>query len=500
MSQPHGEQAGAAPPRDRVPINAALLSSSQLARTIIGFVFFLFLARRLGPGDYGKYMFAFALSEIFSILGDMGLHEYAIREFSRNQEQLRKRLAGILGLKTTLSCTSAVVMIAILPLMGKDLPTSLAVAAFAFAQIGYSWFYASTIAFSVRQDLHIQAFLWLLEKVLFAAAGVAVLLAGKSFLAVALSNTLVQFGGGILAVWIAWKKYGPFRSALDLGRWKGYLKAALPFGLIVAFYLVYFRVDSVMISFFRGDDEVGLYGAAYNLISAMMFLPSGLVAAMFPRLASRYHRPDENLDPPFQKAGRWLIAMSLPLAVGASLIPTELIQAFLGETYLPAATSLAVLAWTLPVWFVTFLQGNLLTIIERQKAVATVGAVNMITNLGLNLIVIPRYGFTGAAVTTLLTELVGLTQMFYLLRRNISLSHTTLLVIKVALLAGAMGVLVWLLRGRMHPAGIIAAAGVFYAAEVVIFRIIPLGELKSLMSGRVAPAEPVDTQSPSSSP
>lgn len=488
------------PGKSRVPINAALLSSSQLLRTAIGFVFFLFLARRLGPGNYGKYMFAFALSEIFSILGDIGLHEYTIREFSRNKELLRERLAGILGLKTALSCTSALVMIVIVPLLGKDFATSMAVAAFAVAQIGYSWFYASTIAYSVRQDLHIQAFLWLLEKALFAMAGVAVLLAGRNFLAVALSNTLVQFGGGVLGVWIAWRKYGPFRMALDLNRWRSYLKAALPFGLIVAFYLVYFRVDSVMISFFRGDDEVGLYSAAYNLISAMMFLPAGLVAALFPRLAGQYHHPGENLDQPFQRAGRWLLALSLPLAVGTSLISTELTQLLLGEKYLPAATALAVLAWTLPVWFITFLQGNLLTIIERQKAVATVGAVNMITNLGLNLIVIPRYGFTGAAVTTLLTEAVGLAQMFWLLRRNISLPRTALLIMKVAVLAGAMGVLVWLLRGRINTAGIIVAAGAFYAAEVIIFRIVPLGELKPLLSRRSAPTEPIDVQSPSSNP
>lgn len=488
------------PGKSRVPLNAVLLSSSQFARTAIGFFFFLFLARRLGPNDYGKYMFAFALSEIFSILGDVGLHEYTIREFSRRPELLKERLAGILGLKTVLSCTSAVVMIAIVPLMGKDLETSLAVGAFALAQIGYSWFYASTIAYAVKQDLHIQAFLWLLEKALFAAAGVAVLLAGRSFLAVALSNTFVQFGGGALGVWIAWRKYGPFRMAFDREKWGRYLKAALPFGLIVGFYLVYFRVDSVMISFFRGDEEVGLYGAAYNLISAMMFLPSGLVAALFPRLAGTFKSPEDNLDSPFQRAARWLLALSLPLAVGISLIPEELTRTLLGDTYLPAATALAVLAWTLPVWFITFLQGNLLTIIERQKAVATVGAVNMVVNLGLNLIVIPRYGFTGAAVTTLLTELVGLKLMFILLRRNISLTRTTLLVVKVALLAGVMGVLVWVLRDRAPLAAVIGAAVVLYAGEVVVFRVVPLGELAGLLRRRTVVSEAVDVQPPTSNP
>ncbi len=483
--------------RSRVPENAVLLSSSQFVRTAVGFLFFLFLARRLGPDEYGRYMFAFALSEIFSIAGDVGLHEYSIREIARRPEELSRRLVGILVLKTLLSSCSAVIMVAIVPLMGKDSSTSMAVAAFAIAQIGYSWFYASTITFSVRQDLHIQAFLWLLEKLLYAGTGAAVLLAGYNFVAVAFSNTFVQFAGGILGVLIAWRKYGPYVMRLDRQKWLPYLKAALPFGLIVAFYLVYFRVDSVMISFFRGDAEVGQYNAAYTLVSALLFLPSGLVAALFPKLAGDYRSPTDNVDAPFQKAGRYLLVMSLPMAVGGWLLSGQLMGFLFGAKYLPAANALAVLAWTLPVWFITFLQGNILTIIERQKAVAAVGLVNMIFNVLINLVIIPRYGFTGAAATTLVTEVLGILQMFYLLRRNISLAGTALMGLRIALLSAAMGLLVWLLRDRLQVMVTVAVAAAAYGGAVLALRIIPLSELAAILRRRPQPGEdeigPVET-------
>ncbi len=473
----------------RVPLNAALLSSAKFIRTVIGFLFFLFLARRLGPDTFGKYMFAFALSEIFSIVGDIGLHEYCIRELARRPQQLRERLGGILALKTVLSSISALVMIAITPLMGKDASTSMAVAAFALAQIGYSWFYASTIAYSVKQDLHIQAFIWLLQKALFAGAGVTVLLAGRSFVAVAFSNTLVQFFIGALAILIAWKKYGHFVLALDRKRWLGYLKSALPFGLIVAFYLVYFRIDSVMVSFFRGDVEVGQYGAAYNLVSALMFLPSGLVAAMFPKLAGEYRSPDDYVDAPFQRAARWLLAVSLPMAVGGWLLAAPLVTLLLGPTYRPATTALAVLVWTLPVWFITFLQGNMLTIIERQRAVAWVGLVNMLLNIGMNLVIIPVYGFTGAAVTTLLTEIAGLVQMFYLLKKNISLAGTAMTALKVAVLTTAMALLILLIRDRIHVLAVVAVAAAAYGAAALALGVIPLSEISGLLSRGPKPGE-----------
>ncbi|MHB0915273.1 MAG: flippase [Thermoleophilia bacterium] len=478
----------------RVPRNAILLSSSQFIRAAIGFLFFLFLAQRLGPADFGKYMFAFALAEIFSILGDVGLHEYSIREIARKPESLQRRLPGILALKTVLSSTSALLMIAIVPFLGKDRATSLAVVAFALAQVGYSWFYASTVAFSVRQDLHLQAFLWLLEKALFAGAGVAVLLANRGLVAVALSNTFVQFGGGMLAVWIAWRRYGPFTKKLRTDQWQPWLKASLPFGLIVAFYLVYFRIDSVMISFFRDDIEVGQYNAAYNMISAMMFIPAGLIAALLPKLAGMYRSPGDDIDAPFQKTGRWLLAISLPLAVGGWQFKRQLIEPLLGDEYLPAAAALAILAWALPVWFITFLQGNLLTIIERQKAVAVVGLVNMLANILLNLLVIPRYGFTGAAATTLATELIGMLQMFYLLRRNISLWRTVKTALAVALASAALGAAVFLLRDRIHVAAVIAITGAGYAAAIIALRIIPLAEIKGILRSKpgTAAVQPPD--------
>lgn len=472
----------------RVPLNALLLSSSQFIRATIGFLFFLFLAQRLGPADFGKYMFAFALAEIFSIFGDVGLHEYSIREIARKPESLAQRLPGILALKTVLSSSSALLMVAIVPFLGKDRATSLAVVAFALAQIGYSWFYASTVAFSVRQDLHIQAFLWLLEKALFAGAGIAVLMTDRGLVAVALSNTFVQFGGGIIAVWIVWRRYGPFTARLRTDQWRPWLKAALPFGLIVAFYLVYFRIDSVMISFFRDDVEVGQYNAAYNMISAMMFIPAGLVAALFPKLAGMYRSPEDDIDAPFQKTGRWLLAISLPLAVGGWLLSKELIEPLLGNEYLPAASALAILAWALPVWFITFLQGNLLTIIERQKAVAVVGLLNMVANILLNLAVIPRYGFTGAAATTLATELIGMLQMFYLLRRNISLARAAKTALKIALVSAGLGAAVYLLRGRVHIAAVIAITGTGYAAAIIILRIIPLAEIRGVFGSEPGPA------------
>jgi O-antigen/teichoic acid export membrane protein len=188
------------------------------------------------------------------------------------------------------------------------------------------------------------------------------------------------------------------------------------------------------------------------------------------------------------------------MAVGGFLLSNQLILALLGTEYLPAADALAVLAWTLPIWFITFLQGNLLTIIERQKAVAAVGFVNMTANVVLNLLVIPRYGFTGAAVTTLITEVIGMSQMFYLLRNNISLKNTVMTVIRVALLSSVMGVAIYLLRDHIHVFATIAITATGYMAAAVLMKILPLEEIRSILVRRTEMADAGGIQPPASGP
>ena len=194
--------------------------------------------------------------------------------------------------------------------------------AFALAQIGYSWFYASTIAFSVRQDLHIQAFLWLMEKVLFAAAGVAVhRWQAGGFVAVAFSNTFVQFFGGaprgldrlaqIRAVHVQARR-GPLGGLPQVGPSLRADRRLLP-GLFP-----HRQRHDLVLPRRRGGRPVrrrlqsGL-GAAVPACR-----PGG--ARMFPGWPERTARPDDNLDGPFQRAARWLLAMSLPMAVGVWLL------------------------------------------------------------------------------------------------------------------------------------------------------------------------------------
>ncbi|MBE3068506.1 MAG: polysaccharide biosynthesis C-terminal domain-containing protein, partial [Chloroflexi bacterium] len=148
--------------------------------------------------------------------------------------------------------------------------------------------------------------------------------------------------------------------------------------------------------------------------------------------------------------------------------------------------------------FITFLQVNILTVVERQKAVAAVGFGNMIVNLGLNLLIIPRYGFNGAALTTLLTELVGLSAMFWLLRRNISLIHTALVALRIGGLAAGMGVMVWLLKDLIPLPAVIALAAVSYGGAVVATGMIPASELVGILKNRANSPEAIDTQQPTS--
>ncbi len=135
--------------------------------------------------------------------------------------------------------------------------------------------------------------------------------------------------------------------------------------------------------------------------------------------------------------------------------------------------------------FATLLIGNSLGAIGYQKRVAVVSGINVVFNVVLNLLLIPRYGAMAAAAITLGTETLGLVQYAFITRGKLKLAFLPqLLKMMVCCLAGAAGFI--LLEGPLGPW---PAAGVFavvYTALVFLFRLISVSVVKDMLLSRSA--------------
>ena len=163
----------------------------------------------------------------------------------------------------------------------------------------------------------------------------------------------------------------------------------------------YSRLDLIILSFFRGDAEVGWYSAAYRIIDFAAFLPAALAGAALPALSALSSTGDR-LPTADSIFGR-LIEITIPGAFLGMLLAPQLVSIF-GSDFAPAAPALVILLGAGIFLFVHHVAGTMLIALGRERELTRIVAWATALNLALNLATVPFWGYLGAALATVVTE------------------------------------------------------------------------------------------------
>jgi len=176
-------------------------------------------------------------------------------------------------------------------------------------------------------------------------------------------------------------------------------------------------------------------------------LAASLGGPLFPRFSSLAAGRREEARRLLEDAWRPLLALGLPLSLGATLLAGGLTQTLFGEEFVESAGLLRLLIWgTLPLLWVN-VASHALIAFDRVWSLVAVYATSALVNIVGNLVLIPRYGSRGAALATLLCEWLNLALVIGLLRATFGVSFSPTGLWRYALAAGGMGLAVWFLRG-----------------------------------------------------
>ena len=108
-------------------------------------------------------------------------------------------------------------------------------------------------------------------------------------------------------------RYISYRPIIDFPQWKALLILSVPLGVVQIINMVYFKVDSILLSVLRTPAEVGYYGVAYKVIEVVMAVPSFFMLALLPNLAKA---DNDGLRSLTQKALDVMLVMAIPIFVG----------------------------------------------------------------------------------------------------------------------------------------------------------------------------------------
>jgi len=393
----------------RISRNTAYLAAAEMVSKVLQFVVMIYAARLLSQEDFGKFSFALSLSFIAMILADWGLNQLLVRTVARDKGGLEKYVANSIFLKIIFSALSGAFIVIVLNLFRYPQTTKgIVYIIWLFAILGTFTELLYSI-FRAFERMEFDSLLKITRMAVLAAASITILVLGKGIVAFSVSFVAVEAGVVLMGSLIVWRVFSRGRlsfSLLDVAYMKSMLREALPFGLAILFGSLYFYISGFMLSVMEGDVAVALFSSAYNIALAVLFVPMVYTNAIYPVL-SRYHASSrEKLALLYGRSLKYLYIIGLPVSVGLYALSDGIVAFLYGAEYAAASLVLKIIAWYLFLKFVNFHLGITLSAIDRQKQRMIGQGITAGVNVLLNLILIPLYGIAGAAISTLVTEVV----------------------------------------------------------------------------------------------
>ena len=464
--------------------------AGQLTIKVLSVLFSILVVRRLGDVGYGKYSFILAYVAIFAIFSQMGLGPYTVREIAKDRSQTRFLFWNTITLRLILSVITIILTTVSAHLLGYS--PSIVIGVF-IASLGLLLQAVQRPFNGImvgNERLDYQATVQVAKQLVFVVLGAVLLFQGGRYLGLLIASLGGVAVMTILSATIILRRYDVGFAAIQPRRWARLLRASIPFGVVGLATMTSYKIDTVFLSFFHGDAVVGWYAAPYNLIMMLMIISHSINQSLYPSLTRRYTEDAGTIDRVFGRVVKYLLIISLPIAVGATILARPIVSALYGEAFSRSALALQVLVWVLPAMFLTDLFGHTAMAMDNERGVARVNAVSGVFNVALNLLLIPSYGLVGAAVTTVLTELVEIAQYCFLLRPEMTSVSVKDTLGRPLAASAIMSALVWITRGGNLLVTILAAMTV-YGVCLLLTRAVDHAETRFVgdLLLRRAPAE-----------
>jgi len=391
--------------KSRIIKNTFALFLGKGIVNLLSFFLMVVIARTLGDVGVGQYSFVFAFGSLIFLLGNPGLEYLIVKEVPANKGLLRTYAGNIISLKLILSVLAISLTIVLSWFVNKPqlVIQCLWVVCIIYGLNVVGSTFSSILHANERMDLTSLADA--VERIIALGLGLIVLYQTRSVLYLVLALLVSRVGSEILYFFFSNRYFRPVLRG-DWLIWKRLLIKSAPFSLSIFFLYIYYRIDTVMLSLMVGDQATGWYNAAYRLIDVVNYIPFVIVTAIFPSMA-RFSKKDTGLlGELLNRSLRYLIILAAPIGLGTYLLAPRIIQFVYGEGFSSAASALKILIWAEALVFVNYLGGQLLNVIDKQNVYTKIIGITAGLNIFLNTFLIPKYGYIGASIATLLCELL----------------------------------------------------------------------------------------------
>jgi len=391
-------------------VNTVIQSTGKVISIILGFSAVFLLTRYLGVEGYGEFTLVFSYLAIFGILADFGLHLSMIKILPRYKEDQKKISGSYFIIRFLFVIASGLFALLCLLFFPYSFETKILIFIGAIGVgIGYlSGFGNAIFQSKLRIDLII--YIDILGKIITIFFIYLFIQLRLNIYFIILTILMGNMASFMLSTYYLIKRQ-EFSLAFDKKIVRDLLTISIPVGITSFFALLYFKIDILLLSFFKGSSDIAYYGVSYKIFENLLLLWGFYMASAYPILSSKINKDSE-----FNKFLKQCIITatisSTIIVVGGYIVSPFLVKIIAGEKFMFSSDSLRILLFSVPIFFINNIFYHVFLLRDKMWILVRILIGSLLFNIVINLIVIPKYSFIGTSYTTVVTELF--TFMFYL--------------------------------------------------------------------------------------
>ncbi|OGE26158.1 hypothetical protein A3C26_01375 [Candidatus Daviesbacteria bacterium RIFCSPHIGHO2_02_FULL_39_12] len=395
---------------------ASWLALAQVIIRLIGFFYTIFLARNLAIAEFGLYSVALAYFSLISTISDFGFNRFLIREIAKDHLRISGLVFNVTLLRLTLSSCLFGIFAVILYILDPDKFRVSVSLLMVLAVVPQAVALTLDGLFVALKRLQLSALSLVFLSIFTSLIGYFLVSSGFGPTGTAVALILGQLGYLLIIILILPTQKINLLSEINFKTIREITLGSLPYGLLGILGMLYFRIDTILLSYIKGNFDTGIYSAAYKFLEAAVFIPSALSTALFPVVAKLYLDDKSKIKSVYFKSFKAMVLLGIVVAVGYLLVLPQIIQIFL-PNYLSSIEALRILALSLPFIFVHVPGAQILLSTDKYlKPIILLSILTLSFNVILNLLFIPKYGFIAASWITVASEVLSFLVFFQLLR------------------------------------------------------------------------------------
>ena len=386
--------------------NTGWMFSGQMFSLLISFFIGAWIARYLGPGNYGILSYSIAFAGLFGFISSLGVNGILNRELVKTPEKRDELLGTAFRLKLLGGAIAICLAVASVLIFQADPVIKILVSLFSFSFILQSINVISTyFNAEVKSKNNVKAVF--IATIISSILKIIIILLGKGIIWLIIIMALDSLWQGIGFI-KAYNNYG-----LKIKNWvfnkdlaKIILKNSWPLMLASAAGFIYLKIDQVIIGQILGNYKVGIYAAAVKLVEIWYFIPGIICASLFPAIINAKKTNVAVYKNRLKNFYILMFVIPTLMAIFITLLARPIIIIIYGMDYIESINILRIYIWSSVGLFIGMAMTQYLMVENLVKTIFLLNFSAMVINIILNLLFIPFFGIIGSACATLISYLI----------------------------------------------------------------------------------------------